>query len=413
MALWLAMASLPLGAAGTNAAPASGDDFGQYLADHQAELAPVFTKNADDFFRLGVPLVIAMTGWVVVITMLVGWVIDVLMSNGFAFFFAPASMGWKRAVVYATGRLFLSFVYTCLLVLAVVFSLKLTHPGTIIGIAVILLLIVAFAAQVVWVLYLYRISFALSAAFYIVIIVAHTLVGALIAKPVIGMQASTAVADFVNRVITPPLQAEAVSTKRELAVAASARDATNAKVVALQNQIDQAQTEEKQLSQEIEEKKDSDIFVFSQIVQVHARGDLKSARDQLTAFLAKFPSSSLEGMAQGQLNQVNNQIAAADAQQKQEAVDTVRAAAEAKADLLARAQKGEVTLSEMRRVLIGKTRAQVSDLLGLPSDTASDSWAYRQQMILNPLTNQRYGLVVNFTEGTVQGVDYNRSEVPP
>jgi hypothetical protein len=68
-----------------------------------------------------------------------------------------------------------------------------------------------------------------------------------------------------------------------------------------------------------------------------------------------------------------------------------------------------VTLSEMRRVLIGKSRTDVSNLLGLPTDTASDSWGYRQQMIFNPLTNEKHGLEVYFSEGIVQGVDYNKN----
>ena len=96
-----------------------------------------------------------------------------------------------------------------------------------------------------------------------------------------------------------------------------------------------------------------------------------------------------------------------------EEADAARAAAQARADLLTRAGKGEVTLSEMRQALLGKTRAQVSNLLGLPSETASDSWSYRRQMILNPLTNEKHGLTVYFSEGIVQGVDYNQNGGSP
>ena len=411
--VWLCSLSLPLMADGTNtvsAQPVAGaDDFGQYLADHQSDLAPFFKKNAEDLFKLGVPLLMGMTGWVIAFTMLAGWGVDVLMSRGFAFFFAPAYADWKRAAIYATGRLFLSFVYTCLIGFAIVFSLGLAHAGIVVTLALILLLVVAFAAQLVWILYLYRTAFPVSVAFYLAIIVVHTVVGFLIAKPVIGLQASSVATDFVDRVITPRMQAETESTKGELAAADSARNAAKAKVADLQNQIAQAQTEEGQLSTEIEEKKNSDIYVFSQIVQAHARGELDSARDQLTAFLSKFPSSSLIALAQAQLAQVNNQIVAEETQKKQEEADAARAAALAQADLLARASKGEVTLSEMRQALIGKTREQVSNLLGPPSATASDSWGYRQQMIVNPLTNEKTGLTVYFTEGTVLSVDYNRN----
>ena len=394
---------------GTNAAPAGGEDFGQYLADHQADRAPCFIKNAGDLVKLAVPLLMGMMGWVILFTMLVGWVIDVLMSHGFAFLFAPAYADIKRAAIYATGRLFLSFVYTCLMGFAIVFSLSLSHAGIVITSVVVLLLVVALAAQIVWILYLFRTSFSLSAVFYLIVIVVHFIVGFLIAKPILGLQASSVATDFVDQAITPKLQAEAQSTKQELAAAESARDETKVKIDDLQNQVSQAQTEQEQLSKEIEEKKNSDIYVFSRIVQARARGNLDSARDQLTAFPAKFPSSSLNALAQAQLAEVNNQLAVEEAQKQQAEAAAARAAAQARADLLARAGKGEVTLSEMRQTLIGKTRAQVSDLLGLPSETASDSWGYRQQMILDPLTNEKSGLIVYFNEGTVQSVDYDRN----
>jgi len=388
---------------------ANEENFGQYLADHQADLAPFFTKNAEDLAKLGVPLLMSMTGWVIVITMLAGWGIDVLMSRGFAFFFAPGSTELKRSIIYATGRLFLSFIYTCLMGFAIVFSLGLAHAALVMMLVVILLLVVAFAAQIVWILYLYRTAFSISVVFYLVIIVVHSVVGFLIAKPLIGFRTSAVATDFIDRAITPRLQAETESIRHEQADVDSARNTAKAKVTDLQNQIAQAKTEEERLGKEIEEKKNSDIYVFSQIVQARARDELDSARDQFTAFPVKFPSSSLNALAREQLAQVNSQIAVEEAQKKQEEADAARAAAETRASLLARAAKGEVTLSEMRLALIGKSRAQVSDLLGQPSETASNSWGYRQQMILNPLTSERSGLMVYFNEGAVQSVDYNRN----
>jgi DNA-binding transcriptional regulator YdaS (Cro superfamily) len=415
--LWLAATSSPLLADGTvtfGGQPAASDseDFGKYLADHQADLAPFFIKNAEDLFKLAVPLAMGMTGWVILFTMLMGWGIDVLMSRGFAFFFAPAFADLKRSVIYATGRLFLSFVYTCLMGLAIVFSLGLAHAGIVITVVVCLLLLVAFAAQIVWILYLYRTDFAVSALFYVAVVVVHVIAGFLIAQPIMGSRASSAATNFVDTAITPKLRAESESMNHELAAVRSARDVVKAKVAECQNQIAQAQTEAERLRQEIEAKKNSDIFVFGQIVKVHAAGDLDSARGQLTAFLTRFPSSPLDAVARTQLAEVNNQMAVEATQKNQAEVNAARAAAQARADLLARAGRGEVTLSEMRQALIGKTRAQVSSLLGLPSETASDSWGYRQQMILNPLTNEKHGLTIYFTEGIVQSVDYDRNGGP-
>jgi hypothetical protein len=396
--LALATAGLPLMADTTSAQQASSHgDFGQYLADHQSDLAPFFEKNGDDIVRLAVPAVMGMMGWVVVITMVIGWGLDFLLSRGFAYFFAPAFAEWKRSVMYATGQLALSFVYTCLLGIAIVFSLRFAYGGVIGTVAVTLLLVVALAAQIVWILYLYRTNFAVAAVFYLALVVVHTIVGLIVAQSVIGLQASSVATDFVDHAITPRLQAEADSTKRDLAAADSARDATKAQVDDLQNQISQSAMEADQIRAEIAAKKDSDFYVFSQIVRVRAQGDLASARDQLTAFLAKYPSSTVNDLARAQLDQLNSQMVVVETQKKQEDAAAAAAAAQARADLLARAAKGDVTLSD------------VSNLLGLPTDTASDSWGYRQQMIFNPLTNEKHGLEVYFSEGIVQGVDYNKN----
>jgi len=214
--------------------------------------------------------------------------------------------------------------------------------------------------------------------------------------------------NFIDQAITPKLQAEAEATKRQLATVKLTLDADQAKATDLQNQINEAQAEQERLAQAIEDKKHSDRYLFTQIVKVRAKGDLESARRQLLSFLTQFPTSNVTAQARLQLSEINNQLALEEAQKQQQEAEAAQAAAAARADLLARAGKGDVTLSEMRQALIGKTRAQVSDLLGEPSETASDSWGYRQQMILNPMTNEKHGLVVNFSEGIVQGVDYDR-----
>jgi hypothetical protein len=406
--LFLLAIGLPLIAEAANppTVATGGDDFGQYLADHQAELTPFFSQNSGDFIRAGVPILMGLLGMVIVVTMLIGWVIDLLLSRGFAYLYAPAFAEWKRSVIYATGRLFLSFVYSGLLCLAIIFSLKFQYAGVIAACSVTVLLVVAFGAQLVWILYLYRSNFLISIAFYLGIMVAHTVVGGLLSRPLLGLRVSAAATEFVDQVITPRLQAEADAAKKELAGEESSRSSAKNKVADLKDQIAQAQTDAEQLRKEIEEKKSSDIYVFSRIVQLWARGDLAAARDQLSDFPAKFPSSSLLSLAKTQLAQINDQLAAKTAQTKAAEADTVRATDQARADLLARAAKGEVTLSEMRRAVIGKSRAEVSSLLGLPTDTASNTWNYRQQMIYNPLTSEKHGLTVYFTEGIVQGVDY-------
>jgi hypothetical protein len=410
--LLLAAMCGPLLADGSDATPAPSatgrEDFGQYLADHQDDLAPFFSANLPDICRLAVPMLMGLIGWVTVITLVTGWAVDVLLSRGYAYFFAPAFAEIKRSIIYATGGLFLSFVYLGLLTTAVIFCLKLVYAGVVLAVVVPLLVLVAVAAQVVWILYLYRTSFAVSGLFYVGIVVVHTILFFVIAKPVVGFQANSTITNFVDQVITSRLKAEADATRQKLAAADSDRNSVRARVAGLQSQLTQAQADAVELHQQIDEKKNSDLFVFSQIIQARARGELASAHDQLSAFIVKFPTSSVNALARAQLAEISNQMVVVDTQNKQAQADASHAVAAARADLLARAARGQVTLSEMRQVLIGKSRADVKSLLGLPMDTGTDTWGYPQHMILNPLTNEKHGLTVYFSEGTVQGVDYEQ-----
>jgi hypothetical protein len=383
------------------------EDFGQYLVDHQDDLAPFFSDNAGELFRQAVPLLMGMLGWITLLTMLIGWALDILLSRGYAYFFAPAFPEIKRSIIYATGRLVLSAVYTMLMGLAVVLTQRLTDFPLIIAIAFSFLILVALAAQIVWVLYLFRTDVPISAAFYIVVLIVHAVVGTLVALPMLGAHAPVVATGFVDGVLVPRMRAEIDARKHDLAASESARKASQAKTDELQGQLTDALTAQSQLHDEIEARKKSDFFVFSQIGKVRAGGDLNTARSELNDFLSSFPTSSLAPVARAQLTEVTNELAQQDAQKKQQAADAIRTTAQARTDLLARAAKGEVSLSEMRRVLIGKTRDEVNGLLGPPTDTASDTWAYRQQMVFNPLTNEKFGLTVNFLEGVVQGVDYN------
>jgi DNA-binding transcriptional regulator YdaS (Cro superfamily) len=408
VALLGAAIAFPLLGQGTAAAPADSNDFGQYVVQHQETLAPFFSKNAGDFFRLAIPALLGVAGWVLFITMVVGWALDVLMSRAYAFFYAPAFADWKRAIFYATGSLFLSFLCTALMGLAIVLLLGVSQAQLFIPLAMIVLFLVAVAAQIVWILYLFRTDFGVSIVFYLAVVVVHVIAAFLITQPVMGSRASPDITNFVDSVMTPRLKAEAEATRQQLAAVTGGRNSAQARVTQSQDEIAQAESEQANLQREIEQKKNSDIYAFAQLIKARARGELETARDGLAAFPGKFPDSPLLGQARAQLAALNDQLAVDEAKQKQREADEARAEAAARADLLARAAKGQATLSEIRQALIGRNRTEVSSLFGPPSDTASDQWNYHQRMIVNPLTNEQTGLSVFFLEGTVQSVDYYR-----
>jgi TolA-binding protein len=388
------------------AAGAASGDFGQYLVDHQADLGPFFEKNSGEFVSRSVPVLLQWLGRIMLATLIVGWVLDVVLSRGYSTLFAPAAAQLSRAFVYATGRLAMSVILTILFSLALMLVSRLGHLGVILSLLAVLFVLVAAGVQVGWIHYLYRTDLFISFLFYLTLVVIHGFAMLGISAPMIGQQASPSAKAYVDQTLAPKLEAEATETRRQLAGLAPSRDQSASEAAQLQDQIDRNKADLEQTRQAIETQKNSDGYLFSQIVKVHARGDLTQARAQFTDFLTRFPNSPLTGLAKGQLVQVTSELAAQAAQKKQEDADAVRDQAQARADLLARADRGQVTLSQMRNALIGKTRAQVSALLGPPSETASDRWGYSRQMILNPLTNEKSGLAVYFTEGVVQGVDY-------
>jgi hypothetical protein len=385
---------------------AAPEDFGQYLADHQADLGPFFSKNSGEFISHGVPVLLQWLGRIMLATLVLGWILDVVLSRGYSALFAPALARLSRAFVYATGRLAMSVILTILFGVSIILVSGLAHLGVVLSLVAVFFVLIAAGVQVFWIRYLYRTDIFISLLFYITLVVIHGFAALGISAPMIGGRATDSAKAFVDGTITPKLQAEAAATRQQLAQLSPARDQAATQAAQLQDQIDRGKDEIVQLGKEIEEQKNSAGYLFSLIVKVHARGDLTGAHAQLTDFLARFPNDPLTGLAKGQLVQVDSELAAQAAQKKQAEADAARVAAQARADLLARAARGEVTLSQIRNAIIGKTRADVSALLGPPSETASDRWGFAQQMIRNPLTGEKTGLAVYFNDGLVQGVDY-------
>lgn len=410
---WLCAPAATLMADGTNAAPvqpqpvsAPAGDFPQYLTDHQDDLSPYFSKHTDDFFKAGVPVIFGLLGWIMVFTVLIGWVVDVLMGRGYAAFFAPAFAKTMRAVIYATGRLVLSVVLT--VIMGFIITLCLTLPNTWIVVAVVALVLglVALAAQVWWVIYLYRTNLPISVLFYISVILAHSVAGILISGPIISARSHGIITDFVDKTVVPLLQGDLAATRQDLAKATETRDVIKTKFDEAQGQVNQAKIDQDKIINDIEDRKKSEVYIFQQIIKVHAQGDLNSARDQLKDFVVKFSSGTLIEQAKAQLTMVNAEIADQEAKRKQAEADAAHAAAVARADLLARAAKGDATLSDMRQALIGKKLEDVTSLIGPPTETDSNRWGYAPKMITNPATKEKFGLTVIFSEGLVSGVDY-------
>jgi hypothetical protein len=402
---WLA-AQTTNGPPAASSAPAGEESFGHYLVNHQDELAPFFNENGDDMVRQAEPLLLGLLGEIMFFTLLTCWVFDVALIRWFSIRFAPAFAKFRRALIYATGRFVLSVLFYALLGLAIVMASGRGHEAVVVSSLFLVFLVIELAVQTGWVHYLYSTPVPNALLCYLAIFAVHIITGILVSAPILVGRAPGLVTAYVDKNITPRLQAAADAEKKELAAAAASRDALNAQLDAAQKSISENTDEQQQLNSEIEAAKNSPAYLFNGIVKLRAAGNLAAARDQLTDLLNKYPDGPQAGLMKMQLAGIDSDLAA-QAAQKQAAEDAAaQAAARARADLLARAAQGQVTLSEMRRVLVGKKPADVTALFGPPAATDSNRWGYSQKMVVNPLSQDKFGLTVYFSEGTVQGVDY-------
>jgi hypothetical protein len=368
-------------------------------------LAPFFHQHADELFKQGLPLFFQVLGTVVLMDIVLGWILDIGLGYGFSSFFARAIKAKAaKALIYATGGLVI------IVVLSGVMGLMAFLASWVNPILVLLVLglipVADLIVQTIWVMYVYRTNVVVSGLVSIGVLLVHMLAGVLLSGAMLETRGIPVVTQFIDQKVTPELKTAVAETRQEAAAAEAARDKVQADLNAAQDRLDQAVTQADVLRQEIEARKNSDDFAYERISRTHAQGDLIGARDQLKGFLVQFPSSSLTDAAKAQLAMVESELAAQEAQKKQEEADAAQAAAQALADFLARASKDGVTLSEARQMVLGKTREEVTSLLGAPTETGSDRWGYSRVITVNPLTNEKHGLTIYFSEGAVLGVDY-------
>ncbi len=392
----------------TVVAPVNNEDFGKYLADHNDVLAPFFEKNRQDVVKQGVPLLIKVMGDIILINMALGWVLDVAIAFGFSSLYAPLYAKPQQAVLFASWRLGLDIV-VFIMGSFVSFGLEQFGGGAFIPLGVIIgvFVIIDILVQSFLVANLYGTGAVVSTVFYILLIAVHILVGVIVSGSLIKARVSVMLAQFVDvQSVTEQLVLEGRKMRREREMSDSDRETAKEALTAAQGRLADLNRQEEELRKDIEAKQAAEAYVYGRIIRIRAQGDLATARDQITEFMVKFPNGELIGTAREQLALINQDLANQAARTKQAETDAAAAIANARADLLARADRGEVTLSEMRRALIGKKQSDVTALFGNPTETGPSRWGYSKQMVINLMTGEKSGLAVYFAVGKVQSVDY-------
>ena len=382
----------------------AGETFGQQVLEHESDITPFLKEHQENIYRTCGPGFQYIVATILALNLIVGWFCDFVAAYILSRVFAPTYALLKQAFIFTTGHLIL-IIFFSIFSMFLFSTIGAAMPWYMFEILIVLLLLIVSVIQTILVSFCYRTAPDVSVKFYAWVFVLHVMALALF-YPITKARATTMMSSLANKVATPTLEGYVDERMKLLTIASDARDKVKGDISDAQSQFDEANTEQSQLRKQIADMKASELFVFRRIVHLHAEGDLTSARDQLNAFLVSFPAGKMIESAKAQLTQISGELAALDAQKKQAEAAAAQAAAQARADFLARAGRGEVSLSEMHKALQGKTFAEVKELFGLPAVVEAGCWGYKQQMVFNPLTNEKHGLTIYFVQGIVQSVDY-------
>jgi hypothetical protein len=119
------------------------------------------------------------------------------------------------------------------------------------------------------------------------------------------------------------------------------------------------------------------------------------------AYVWTYPASPHESDAQQYLQQTQKKVA--NQQQAEKDAEAARAAAHAK--LVQRALAHDLSLGEWRDFLRDMSQDDLVKLLGRPTSQSDDYWTYSGDWIVNPATQQKVGMEINFNAGRVISVD--------
>ncbi|HEV3270597.1 MAG TPA: hypothetical protein VGZ93_00280 [Candidatus Methylacidiphilales bacterium] len=198
-----------------------------------------------------------------------------------------------------------------------------------------------------------------------------------------------------------------VDTKHALAQAKKEQLKLIVQLPDLQKQATEAEANTAALQQELarcEHPEETDFDALQK--QMNDAG--AKLEDQIAlaqAYVWTYPASPHEGVAQQYLEQTQKKLA--DQRQAEKDAEAARAAAYAK--LVQRAQARDLSLNEWRNFLRDMSQEDLVKLLGRPTSQTGDYWIYSGEWILDPATNQKVGLEINFNAGRVLSV----GEKPP
>lgn len=418
VAIFVLISNGLLSAQTTNEAPVTPstyqpEDFGHYLAEHQEALRPVFYKYAPEWSHEAFPIFVNMEAPVLAVLLTILFFLDLVLGRLYAAYFAPAQATLRHSFYFALCNLVQIIISLVIFFVLVFLAVQNIANGTASALYLLLGFLVLLASllfYVVLIVYFYRTGVMSALGLMILFISAAIIINIPACFIILPIYHKTTphstMVDFINNNVSPKILVEAEASKTAYATAEQSRFNIQKQVDENQAKIYQIQSQTAELQKKITDWLQSDSYALSQIGPIRSRGDLLQAEKAYQDFLTKFPTSSYDDLVKTQLTEVSAAYAAQQLAQQQAATKAAQDAAAYQASLLERVKTNGVSLSELHQFLLGKSREQVKELFGSPTETASDRWGYSQVIAMNPMTNQKYGLAITFEEGVVQSLDY-------
>lgn len=172
----------------------------------------------------------------------------------------------------------------------------------------------------------------------------------------------------------------------------------------LKSELSSASSRVNELIAEVDRLKNQDSYEFAEAGRLADSGDLKGALRAYTAFIRDFPSSALIDNATSQVSVIEQRL---EAHRREAAARAERERKEnEQRELAAKLRQGMLTVPQLIPYLRGKTRDQVSDLLGSPNTVGSggNTLGFYNKAYSSIKRSNDTILKVNFSGGIVYSV---------
>lgn len=375
-------------------------------AEEHPVIADAWHENNEEMF--GAMADAATTAFLPLIFMLLGvqFVAYFAGALGASKLFAPRHASLLNAVIFAAIPTVLSLIGVGLVFTQ---SLSLIVMGNaIIGIAIIIALIIA-------TMYLYDVGLLTMLLFALVgnliaavlmVVVSNILLASMTAQ-ILGGGMDT-LADVYASKASPFVAKKMEGLQPKQKELEEQLQAEKDKLEGLKTQETAAQESIKKLQAEVASKRQTPQLVYTAIGQLVDQEKTDSAIASYAEFAAKFPGHPLATKAKEQIDVLESLKAQTEVDRQAARAALVEEEKRQLDIFKKRLADREVTLSDIRKAVLGKSRSEVIELLGPADADQANMLIYTEIEVFDPVRNRQRSFIINFLEGRVQGANYIR-----